>query len=256
MRSDTRSPEDAAKPVFAPGLYKIGGVAALLAALVFRRNWSAEYSLLRTLGVISQGPTAVPTNAGDWFVVLQNHPLIGLILFNLFDLVNYALLGLILLALCAALRRAGRGAAALAATCTMVGVAVAFASNQALAMLSLSQRHALATSEPEQMMLQGAGEALLAIDSPAGPFPGAGTAIALFLVTLASLILAGLMLRSGVFRATTGYVGLVAEGLQMTYFLALAVAPGLLALPPSLAAPFRLAWYVLVGRRLLQLAKE
>lgn len=233
-------------------LYRVGGVAALTAALVFRRNWGAEFLLLRMLGIISSGPQEAPGSAGEWFVLLQDHRLVGLILFNLFDLVNYALVGLILLGLYAALQRTRQGIAILAAACGLVGIAVAFASNQALAMLSLSERYAMTTTETEQMMLLAAGETLLAIDNP-GLYPGTGAYISLLLVTLASVMMAIAMARSEVFGRATGVVGLVAEMTQLGYFVALALAPGLAALPPSLAAPFRLAWYLMLGRRLLQL---
>jgi hypothetical protein len=87
-------------------------LAALLAALIFRRNWGAEFVLLHSLGVIGVGPSAVPETAGDWFALLTSHPLIGLILLNLFDLVNYTLVAVMLLAVCRALRRSSPRAAA------------------------------------------------------------------------------------------------------------------------------------------------
>jgi hypothetical protein len=39
------------------------------------------------------------------------------------------------------------------------------------------------------------------------------------------------------------------------YFVALAFAPTIVWLPPTLSAPFRLLWYLLVARRLFQLGK-
>ena len=36
-------------------LYKIGGIVALIAALLCRRNFDAEYFLLRTAGIIKVG---------------------------------------------------------------------------------------------------------------------------------------------------------------------------------------------------------
>ena len=48
-------------------LYKLGGWAALAAALLFRRNLAEEFLLLRLLGIIRSGPRAFPGNAADWF---------------------------------------------------------------------------------------------------------------------------------------------------------------------------------------------
>jgi hypothetical protein len=230
------------------GLYRVGGVAALTAALLFRRYWSAEFLLLRSLGIIGVGPAAVPSTAAEWFALLKNHRLIGLILLDIVDLMNYALIGLILLALYAALRWAREGTMAIAVTCGFIGIAVHFASNQAFAMLSLSGRYAAATTEVQRSMLLAAGEALLAINQ------GTGIYLSLLLVTLSDLIVSLVMLRSGVFRRWTAAIGLVAHVSQLCYFIALPLTPALVAIPPALAAPFRLVWYVLIGRRLLQLA--
>lgn len=84
-------------------LHKLSGWAALIAALLFRRNLAEEFLLLRLSGIIHSGPQAFPTNAADWFTLLRTHPLIGLTFLNLFDVVNYALVGLIFLGLCPAL---------------------------------------------------------------------------------------------------------------------------------------------------------
>jgi hypothetical protein len=100
--------------------------------------------LLRELGVIGSGPTAVPTSADEWFALLEGNRLIGLTLFNVFDLVNYALLGVIFITLYTALRRANRRMMTIAVVLGFAGIVIAFASSRAFAMLSLSQRNAAA----------------------------------------------------------------------------------------------------------------
>lgn len=246
---------------FRRSLYRAGGAAALIAALLFRRNLGAEFVLLRALGVIGSGPTAVPTSAGEWFALLDANRLIGLTLFNVFDLVNYALLGVMFLALSAALgaalRRTNGRVVAIAVVLGLAGVIVAFASSRAFAMLSLSQRHAAATAA-EQAMLLAEGARLLRVDNPGALYHGAGPTLALFLVTLAAVMIAVAMVRGTVFSRAMGTLGLAAEGVQLLYFVALVLAPlpVLLAIPSSLAAPFRLVWYLLIGRRLFQLASK
>jgi hypothetical protein len=78
-------------------LYRIGGVAALVAGLFFRRNIGAEI-------VLFAGQTP-PNTVLDWFTLLQNNSLLGVSLLNIFDVVNYALVGIMFLALYGALRR-------------------------------------------------------------------------------------------------------------------------------------------------------
>ena len=118
-------------------LLKLGGWAAFVAALLFRRNLAEEFLLLRLSGIIRSGPQAFPGNAADWFTLLRTYPLIGLTFLNLFDVVNYALVGLIFLGLCPALFRVSKSAMTLAMALTFVAVAVYFVSNQAFALLSL-----------------------------------------------------------------------------------------------------------------------
>jgi hypothetical protein len=236
------------------GLYRAGAAAALIAVLVFRRNCGTELVALSAIGLLRVAPATHPVTALEWFTLIQDDRWVGLILLNLFDLVNYALVGLIFLALYGALCRAHESAMIVATTCALVGVGVFFASNQAFAMLSLSDRWAAATTETERSTLLAAGEALLAIDNPGAIFSGTGIYASLFLVALAGLIASVAMLRGDVFGKTTAYVGLAANVLLMGQFLALAFAPSLLAIPPSLSAPFRVAWYVLIALRLLRLA--
>jgi hypothetical protein len=231
------------------GLYRAGGVAAWIAALAFRRNMDAEYMLLRQAGLINTGPAVVPTTIGDWFALLQTHTLLGLTLLNLFDLVNYALMGLMLLALLAALWRVSRSWMAIAASLGFLGVAIYFASNQALALLSLSNQYAGATTDAQRGLLLGAGQALLAIHQNAG-YTGSGIYLSFLLVSLAGLIISAVMLRSSLFGKTTAYTGILANGFGLAYYLVMVLAPAIVFVPLSISAVFLLVWYLLIGSRL------
>ena len=225
------------------GLCTAGGVAALVAALVFRRNIGAEVMLLRLLGVLQTGPTVEPVSAAGWFDLFQSDPLVALTLFGLFDLVNYFLVALIYLGLYAALRQVNRSAMVIAAAFGLVGMGVYFASNQAFAMPSLSNQYAAAASDLERTMALAAGEALLAIHNAGAAFPGAGVTLALFLVTLAGLIIAVVMLRSDVFGKATAIIGILAHGAMLVYFVTWTFAAGD---PCHPAVTFRLVLVCLV----------
>jgi hypothetical protein len=56
----------------------------------------------------------MPVRTTEWFNLLQSNPLVGLALPNVFDLIEYALVGLIFLATYAALRQANHSAMAMA----------------------------------------------------------------------------------------------------------------------------------------------
>jgi hypothetical protein len=228
-------------------LYKIGAVAALTAVIVFRRYFGVELMTFNGFGIFSV-PATEPVRAIEWFALLEGEPFVGLALLGLFDLVNYALVGLIFLALYGALRSAPGGVVLLATVLGWAGIVVYFASNQAFGMLYLSRQYGLAPLEGQTEFL-AAGEALLAVHRGTQGF------LSLGLVLVAGLILSLVMLQNGTFSKWTAVAGILANSFGLGYFVALAFVPTIVWLPPTLSAPFRLLWYLLVARRLFQLGK-
>jgi len=227
-------------------LGRIGGIAALLAALLFRRNMGAEVSLF-------VGVEAIPKSVADWYALLQGNPFISLAFLGVFDLVNYALVGLMFLALGAAFWQAHKSAAAMALASGLVGIAVSFAANVSLTMLSLSQQHAAATSEAQRAVLLAAGQAILATDNPLAIFPGTGAYVSLLLIALAGLLFSVVMLHS---NRTTAIVGLLASGCDLAYCLTLALMPLLpVYLFVAVAGLFWMIWHLLVARILFKLSR-
>jgi hypothetical protein len=239
------------------GLYKVGSVAAWVAVLIFRRWLGAEFLFFRGMGIIRAGPKALPSTVLEWFTLLQAHRLIGLILLNAFDIVNYALVGLIFLGLYAALGRTHRSSMIAATALGFLGVAVYIASNHAFSMLSLSDQYVAATRDAQRSTLLAAGQALLAIQNP----NAIGQAsLSFFLVTLAGLIISIVMLRNRVFSKATAYTGILANAFGLGYPFGVAFAPRtvvfpLVALSLSASACFLVIWYVLIARRLWQLGR-
>ena len=236
-------------------LYKIGGIAALIAGVLFRRNIAAEISLF------SEYKT--PINVSNWFALLQSNRLLGLSYLNVFDLANYALVGLIFLALFAALKRVSISYMAIATTLGFVGIAVYFSSNTAFSMLSLSDQYADATTEAQRTSLLAAGEALLVINrfSSLGAHPGSGGYMSLLLIAVAGMISSVVMSRSNVFNRATAYVGILASTFDLAYCITYAFMPSvdseLLSIIFIPAAGLLLMiWHIMVGWRLYQLGRD
>ena len=236
-------------------LYKVSGAAALIAVLIFRRWLGVEFLLMRMLGIIRFGPSTMPSSVSEWFTLLQTHRLVGLTLLNVFDVVNYTLVGLIFLGLYAALRRANKSYMTLAAALGFLGIALYLASNQAFSLLSLSDQYAAATTDAQRSMLLAAGQALLAISNPNALGPGT---LGFLLVTLAGLIISIVMLQTSIFGKVTAYAGILANAFGLGYPLGIALAPKTMVIPTagiSLAtsACFLMVWYVCIARRFIQL---
>lgn len=227
------------------GLYKVGGAAALIAGVIFRRNLGAEISLLGA---------HVPGSVIDWFALLQNNRILGFAFLNFFDVVDYALVGLMFLALCAALRQANKSALAIAMACGFVGITAYFASNTAFSMFSLSNQYAAATNDAQRSMLLAAGQAVLAINQ------GTGIYLSLLLQAIAGLILSVVMLRSVIFSRGTAYLGILASAFDLAYCITVAFVPAidddLIAICTLPAAGlFLMIWHILIGLRLFQLGR-
>ena len=230
-------------------LYRIGAYAALIAVIFFRRYLSAELMVSNGFGIFNV-PQATPDTAIGWFTLFQESTFVGLALLDIFDLVNYALVGLIFLALYEALRKSNQSAMGIATLFSLVGVTVYLASNQALSFLYLSEQYAVAINEAQRSIYLAAGETLLASTQ------GTGVYISLFLVLLAGLIVSIVMLHSNIFSKATAVTGILANSFGLGYFIALIFAPAMSWIPPTLSAPFRLIWYVLIALRLFKLDKK
>jgi len=235
-------------------LYIVGGIAAVIAVLVFRRYFSVELMQFNGFGLFNV-PDVWPSSAAAWFALFQENWFVGLALFDLFDLVNYALVGLIFLALYGALRDVDKRSMLLATACAFVGIAVYYASNQTFAMFNLSGRFAAAMSEAERAMFLAAGEARLAIHNPGELYPGTGIFLSLFLLLLAGLIISIVMLRSEIFNKATAIVGILANGFGLGFFIALPFIPEYVWPFPAISAPFRMIWYILIAIKLFQLGR-
>ena len=236
------------------GLYKAGAMAALIAAVIFRRNLDAEWILLRNVGPIEIGPSALPSIVIGWFALLQQNQILGLTLLNVFDIVNYALVGLIFLSLFAALRQISKSWMIIAAALCFVGITLYFATNQAFTLLSLSNQYAVATTDALRAMILTAGQAVLAIHHNASY---AGRMYPSFLlVSIAGLITSIVMLRSNIFAKGVATIGILANSFCLCYYIVLAFAPAFVVIPICICAIFLLIWYLLVGGRLWALGSS
>lgn len=235
-------------------LYRVGGLAALMAGVFFRRNIAAE------IGLFTQREP--PVAVADWFALLQGNRLLALAYLNVFDLVNYALLSLMFLALYVALVRVARSALLIATALGLAGIGVVLASNTAFSMLSLSDQYATATTEAQRTTLLAAGQAMLALNrfSTPGAHPGSAGYISLLLVAVASIGISAVMLRSAAFNRVTAYVGALAGALDVAYCIAFAFVPSvdtqlLAVLFIPAAGLFLMMWHIMVGWRLYRLGR-
>jgi hypothetical protein len=225
-------------------LIKAGGIAALLAGILFRRNIGAEIDLFSA--------NDIPVGAAEWFLLLQDKPLLGLSFLAIFDLFNSLLVGLMFAGLAMVLWQKYTKAVTAALAVYLAGMIFGFAANKALPMFSLSRQYAAASSA-QQAALEAAGEALLARGGASGAYQGSLMTLSLFLIASAGLVFAILMLYSVNFNKAAAIFGLLASGLDLLYCATVLFVPTLAVAFIAAAGLCYMVWHILTGLRLLRL---
>lgn len=227
--ADANSGDRAWKP-----LYRVGGAVGLSVVVL---------SLIQVIAFIASPP---PSTVIGYFTLFHTNALLGLLDLNLLSLVTYALLIPMVLALYAALRRAGQSFMIIATSLALLGIATYFASNTAFEMLSLSSQYEAASTEAQRSLTLAAGQAMLAI------YQGTAFDVSYVLLTVASLIISVVMLRSTVFGKGTAWVGMLTNALSLLaggFFV-----PAIDVVLVLIAGVGSLIWFLLVAHRFFMLS--
>jgi hypothetical protein len=212
-------------------LYRVAAVAALLMVV---------FIPIQSIVFVVWPP---PSTVIGWFTLFQHNRLLGLLDMDLLLMVDQVLMGLVLLALYATLKRASPSLMAIALTAGLVGIAAYFASSTAFNMLSLSSQYAAATTAAQRAMFEASGQATLAL------WQGTAFDVSYVLEGVALLIIAVVMLRSTLFSKATASVGIL-----MGVVMLVPPTVGTIGLLFSLGSLVPLEiWLILIARRLFQL---
>jgi hypothetical protein len=235
-------------------LIRAGGIAAVMAGVVFRRNLGVEIALFS-----AQKPAE---SVAGWLSLLQTQRLLGLAYLNVFDLIHYALVGLMFVTLFTAIWQQAKCRMGIALLSGGWGIAVAFATNTAFSLLAISNQYPLAETEQQRLVLEGAGQALLASSrfSSAGAQPGSGGYLSLLLVALAGMLISTAMWKSAIFNKGIAVLGMLANGLDLAYCAGLPLIPqtatatlAVVFIPA--AGLFYMLWHILIGWKLIRFSK-
>jgi len=178
-------------------LLKLGGIAAVINVAII------------PIQIIIYMISPPPTSINNWFILLHQNPVIGLLNLDLLYLVNNILLIPMYIVLWALLKPTHASVATTALIIGLVGIAVYFPTNTAFEMLALSKQYSLAASAAEQSLLLAAGQAMIAQSK--------GTAFVVYylLNAIALLMFAGDMYYSRIFTRKTAYAGIIAGFLML-----------------------------------------
>jgi hypothetical protein len=191
-----------------------------------------------------------PASVGEAFQILQQNKAIGLLRLDFATVLALPLYYLFFFGLYAALKDTNRTHAAIATALVFIGVTLVLAMPTGLPMLALSDQYATATSEVAKAHFLAAGEAVLATDI----WHGTGAYMGGLLLQTGAVWISVVML-GGVFSRWTAYIGIFTHGFDALHIVFAPFLPqfaGLLMIVAGLGYP---VWFVLAGRRLLQLGK-
>lgn len=228
-------------------LYRLGGIAALLAVPIF---------LLDTAISISGGDINPDIlTAVDWFALYQNNALLGLRMLGLINIITITLTIPLYFALYTVQKHASKVYSTLAIILYLVGAAIYISNNAAIPMFVLSGKYFAAATNVQKSLLAAAGEAIVAKGADFTP----GSFIGFFFTEIAGITFAFSMLKGRIFSKAAAYSGILGFGfltiftVWLTFVPAMFEAAMIIAMVGGLSS---MVWYVLVGRRLLRLAKE
>ncbi len=216
-------------------LYRLGGIASILVAVIIVLAIVAFFIWPYKPGF---------TSVRDIFMTLQNDRLGGLISLDLSTIIAPLISIPQILALYVALKRVNESYALIALAFGLMGVVLWLTARPLAEVVSLSDHYAAATSEIEKNQYLAAGEALIAL------FGGTAWLISQILLNISSALSSLLMLWSRIFSKTTAYLGVVVSIIGIGIFLpVVGIVLGLLGTAGGMV------WLILVGLRLLQLAR-
>ena len=223
-------------------LYKVGGWCALIIGALF---------IIEMVTYIASSAPSL-ADASGWLMLFQKNRMLGLVDFGILEFYGLILFVPMFLALYAALKGAGESSMAVAAVLALTGIGVNLATSKLFVLLSLSDLHAVATTDALRSQFLAVAQAALAQSAQGGIGGGVEGGIPL---AVAGLIISAVMLRSRIFGKGAAYVGILANGIGLVMYINAAAAASLGG--SSFFGVFFLlsvAWFFLIARNLLKIS--
>lgn len=197
------------------------------------------------VGVFLVWPPPLDGTAADWFALLADNRLAGMVDLDLLLVLDNVLLVPILLALFVVLRRLREPMMVIATAAGFLGVIMFIAMNPAVQMVGFSEDYAAATSDAARANAVAAGEAVLA------NWQGTAFHVGYLLGSLAGILIGVVMLGSSVFGRVTAWLAILANTAGLGLYL-----PGVGVYVAVFSVLFLEIWYLLVSRALWRFARD
>jgi hypothetical protein len=227
-------------------LIRLGGLAALVTVVI---------SITEIAITFLPGGNISSITVKDWLALFENNPFMGLRNLGLLNLL-FTCFGLpMFLALFQIHKRNTPTLAFLALIASLIGASVFLATNRAFPMLELSNQYQLATAANQKMVLEAAGQSLLAVGESHTP----GTFIGFALSEIAGILISAAMIRRSYFSKITSLLGLVGFSSLLVFEVCVTFFPNLgsnvmvIAMVGGIA---NLSWSALTGLQIIKISKK
>ncbi len=197
---------------------------------------------LATMAVVF-GLGGQPATAREIFELLYTNRLVGILRLDALTTLLMPLYYLLILSLYLALKKDQPVAAALSLPLGCVGLTLVLSAPSFFSWLTLSDKFAAATDAAQKNLLLAAGESVLATDM----WHGSAAFVGGLLLQVATLLISLAMLRNGLFKKSTAWVGVVTHGLDLAHILVLPFVPVLGVVLMSTGGTLYLLWFPMLA---------
>ncbi len=197
---------------------------------------------------------ALPHTAIERFNQFKGNPLLGLYNLDLLNTIIQIVFIPSILAIYGVHRNVNNAPALLALILFLVGTTIFVTSNTGLTMLDLSHKYFAAASEEQRLLLEAAGEAMLAKGAHGSP----GVFFGFAMIPFANALMSCVMLSGKVFSRATSYIGIVGNSLMIIYVVLVTFIPTVEKLALIFAMPAGLlvmVWMIIFTRKLFKLSR-
>jgi hypothetical protein len=227
-------------------LYLFAAIAAILVVLVGVLDIALSMR-------VSEAQENSTVSIIQWFTLFQNNAFESFRQLGLFNIINLLLAVPLYLALHHLHRETQPAFSSLSVLLFSIGTAIYISSNSAFPLFAISRQYA-AAPEAQKAALELIGQAALAQGADLTP----GTFMGFILTELAGMLMAFVLLQGGLFGKVTAWVGMLGLGVLAIFNVMVAFTPELFNVAMSIAmlgGPLSMVFYILLARRLFQLAK-
>lgn len=232
----TKKPGEAVASPHWQDLYRVGGIASVVLAII-------PFVAVIAFFIWPYAPGVEPV--AEIFDMVQTEPFGALMALDFFVLLGGIIAVPQLLALYAALKQVNESYALIALAFGLLSAAAIIAGRPIAEIFTLSDQYAAATTDIERNHYLAAGEALIPT------FHGTAWMVYAAGMSIAYLVIAYLMLRSDIFTKATAYVGL-ATNIAIGLFFLPAIGPLMMFIGTILGV----VWSVQLARGFFRLSRE